>query len=118
MISQKDFLEFIRAVFTVLIFLGSIALTGIFSVPFLGSSGYTHHMLVEDGIFSFVMIRLGLLSVVILISFSLLYALGRLCKRKTSKVTYAVVFLCSLSISIWMILYCLNEYLWNYTPQL
>lgn len=117
MISLKDFLEFIRVVFTVLIFLVSIALTGIFSVPFLGSSEYMHQMLVEDGILSFVLIRFALLSALMLISFSLLYALGRLCKRKTSKITYTAVFLCSLSISVWMIVYCLNESLWNYTPQ-
>ncbi|MES2827114.1 MAG: hypothetical protein V4687_03135 [Bacteroidota bacterium] len=114
---ERDILEFFRAILTISIFVGAMFLTTIFSIPFLGTPYSSHQFLVENSIFYFLFTRLVVLAIVTLLSFSLLYFVGRVCKKKTSKKAYLTVFLTCLVIAIWLAIDFLNDYLWNYVPM-
>ena len=116
MISKNDMLQAIRAVVTVIVSLFTIALIGIITTPFLGDAYSYHKMLEESGTTVFISIRLVMLAIILVISFSLLYATGRICKKKTGTYTYVVLFMISLALCLWRCYDFVSENFWNYVP--
>ena len=105
----SDILELFRAVLTILIFACAVFLSAIFSVPFLVTQYSSHQMLAENGVLYFLFTRLIVVTTIMLIAFSLLYLVGWLCEKKVSKITYLIVFMSCLSITIWMTINFLND---------
>lgn len=114
MFSDKTLHELIYPPLRAVIFIFCSLLLAIFITPFLGTGPSYHSMLVKDGIAHFIWVRFIVLSTVTLIAFAMLYGLGRLCRRKTTKNTYFALFITLLAIAIWASMSFLNSNLWNY----
>lgn len=114
MFSDKTLHELIYPPLRALIFIFCSLLLAIFITPFLGTGPGYHSMLIKDGVVDFVWARFILLCIITSIGSSLLYGLGRLCRRKTTRKTYIILFIILLAIAISGIISFLDSFLWNY----
>ncbi|RAJ33099.1 hypothetical protein LY11_01789 [Pedobacter cryoconitis] len=112
-IPQKDLQGAVYPTLRVIIFIFCTLLMCLFITPFLGIAS-SYHALLEDGVAVFVFFRFLILITITLFSFALLFFLGRICKRKTTKLTYLIMFIILLTIGIWATLSFLDGNLWNY----
>lgn len=92
MVSDKTIQEIIYPALRVFLFVFSIVLLNIFITPFLGTGADYHHMLVKDGITYFLFVRFLVLIFVFLLSTAILFTVGKICKRKTTKKTVLILF--------------------------
>jgi len=116
MFSEQTLQEMIYPVGRVIIFIFSTLLIFVFITPFLGYGETYNTMLVEDGVAFFVWIRFLILLTITAMSFGMLFILGKICKRATTKKTYLLLFFILLSIAIYATLAFLDGNLWSY-PQ-
>lgn len=95
----------------------SAVVLGIFITPVLGMGKSYNTMLVKDGVAYFIWIRCLILLTFTLVSFGLLYLLGKFCKRTTTKKTYMVMLIILLLIATFATISFLDGNLWSYPPE-
>jgi len=114
MFSDKTLHELIYPPLRAVIFIFCILLITLLIRPFLGTGPGYHSMIVNDGVADFVWARFILLCIITSIGSALLYGLGRLCRRKTTRKTYISLFIILLVIAISGVISFLDSNLWNY----
>lgn len=113
--SQKKILTIIHPILLALIFIISLIFLNIIITPFLGLGEDYRKLLIDDGVFNFILNRFIVLATVTSLSFILLYISGKLCKKTTNKMTYLILFLILFAMAAWRTYSFIDSYLWNYS---
>ncbi len=92
MVSDKTVREVVYPGLRFFLFVFSIVLLNVFITPFLGTRTDYRNMLLNDGVIHFLLLRCLVLIVVFVLSTTLLYGIGVLCKIKTTKKTILILF--------------------------
>lgn len=108
--SEKTLKELIYPTLRAIVFIFGFLLLTLTITPFLGLRA-SYSGLLEGGILGFIFGRFVILLFITLLSFTLLYLVGRLCKRKTTRMTYLFLFLTLLIMTIWRTYSFIDGYL-------